>query len=116
MFCSAPWVSALLEIQVSTSDQHGDLTRKEREPVSTLDGSRSRWQMADDTLSLYLDRTRCHISISAHTTDLNHHIEITLQVVPKLKYELRLLVDDEERELQRISNRTWGPAKPLYVP
>ena len=84
--------------------------------MSTLDGSRGRWPMADDAPSLYLDRTRCRISIPAHTADLNHHTEITIQVVPKMKYELRLLVDDEERELQRIRNRTWEPAKPLYVP
>ena len=55
-------------------------------------------------------------SIPVHTADLSHHTEITLQVVPKTKYELRLLVDDEERELQIINNRTWEPAKPMYAP
>jgi len=55
-------------------------------------------------------------SIPAHTADLNHHTEITLPVVPKLKYTLRLLVDDEEKELQRLDNRTWEPVKPLYAP
>jgi len=47
---------------------------------------------------------------------ISHHTDITLQVVPKLKYTLSLLVDDEERELQRIDDRTWEPAKPLYAP
>ena len=41
---------------------------------------------------------------------------ITLQAVPKMKYALRLLIDNEERELQRINNWTWEPAQPLYAP
>jgi hypothetical protein len=72
--------------------------------------------MADDTPSLYLDRMRRFSLIPAHTTDLSHHTEITLQVLPKAKYALRLIVDNEERELQRINIRTWEPAKPLYAP
>ena len=55
-------------------------------------------------------------SIPAHTADLNYHTEITLKVTPKLQYTLRLLVDDRDRELLRINNRTWEPAKPLYAP
>jgi len=55
-------------------------------------------------------------SVPAHTADLGHDTEITLQVIPKLKYTLRLLVDNRERELLRINNRTWEPAKPLYTP
>ena len=70
--------------------------------------------MADDTPSLYLDRTRRRTLITGHTADLSRHTEITLQVVPKLKYKLRLLVDNEERELQKINNWTWEPAKTLY--
>jgi len=66
--------------------------------------------------SLYLDRARRFTSIPAQATDFSHHTEITLQVIPKLKYSLRLLVDNEERELQRINNQTWEPAKPLYAP
>ena len=66
--------------------------------------------------SLYLDRTQRCTSIQGHTADLSHHTEVTLQVVPRLNYSLRLLVDNEERELQRINNRTWEPAKPLYAP
>ena len=54
-------------------------------------------------------------SILPHTADLRHHTGITLQVVPKMKYALRLLVDNEERELQSINNRTWEPAQPLYA-
>jgi len=72
--------------------------------------------MADNTPSLYLDRTRRFTSITVHTADLRHHTGITIQVVPKLKYALRLFVDNEERELQRINNRTWEPAQPLYAP
>jgi len=68
------------------------------------------------TSSLYLDHMRRFTLIPAHTTDLNHHTEITLQVIPKLKYTLRLLVDNRERELLRINNQTWEPAKPLYAP
>jgi hypothetical protein len=51
-----------------------------------------------DPPSLYLDRARRFTSIPAHTADLSHHTVITLQVVPKLKYALRLLVDNDERE------------------
>ena len=79
----------------------------------------TRWlarQIADYAPSLYLDRTRRFTSLPAHTADLSRYTEITLQVVPKTKYELRLLVENEERELERINNRTWEPAKPLYAP
>ena len=55
-------------------------------------------------------------SILAHTVDLSHHAEIKLQVAPRLKYELSLLVDNEEKELRKISDETWEPAKPLYAP
>ena len=72
--------------------------------------------MADRTPSLYLDRMRRFTSISARTADLRHHTGITLQVVPKMKYRLSLFVDNEEKELQRINNRTWEPAQPLYAP
>ena len=72
--------------------------------------------MADHPPSLYLDRTSRFTSIFAHTAHLRHHTGITLQVTPKTKYTLRLFVDDEEREFRGISNRTWEPAQPLYVP
>ncbi len=72
--------------------------------------------MANHTPSLYLDRMRLFTSILIHTADLSHHPEITIQDVPKLKYTLRLLVDNEVRELQRMDNRTWEPAQHLYVP
>ena len=72
--------------------------------------------MADDTPSLYLDRTGRFTSISVHAADLRHHTGIILQVVPKMKYMLRLFVDDQERELQKINNQTWEPAQPLYAP
>ena len=81
--------------------------------MSTLDTSQ---QMADHTPSLYLDRMQLFTSILIQNADLSHHSEITLQDVPKLKYTLRLLVDNEERELQRMDNRTWEPAQRLYVP
>ena len=83
--------------------------------MSTLDTSRDV-EMADNTPSLYLGRTRRFTSITAHTADLRHQTGITLQAVPKMKYALRLLVDNEERELQRINNRTWEPAQPLDAP
>ena len=54
-------------------------------------------------------------SILVHTADLSRHSDITFQDVPKLKYTLRLSVDNEERELQRVDNRTWEPAQPLYA-
>ena len=54
-------------------------------------------------------------SILIHIADLSHHSEITLQDVPKLKYTLRLLVDNEEKKLQRMDNRTWEPAQRLYA-
>ena len=97
----------------TTSDQHVDFTREEREPVSTLHSSHSAQQIADDAPSLCLDRMRRFTSISIHTTDLSHHSEITLQDVPKLKYTLRLLVDNEEKELQKVDNQTWEPAQHL---
>ena len=72
--------------------------------------------MPDHTPSLYLDRMWRFTSILADTADLRHHTGITLQVVPKTKYTLRLLVDNEEREINRTNNRTWEPAQPLYAP
>ena len=72
--------------------------------------------MTDDLPSLYLDRTKRFISILVHAADLRHHIGVTLQAVPKMKYALRLLVDNEEREIQRTNNRTWEPVQPLYAP
>ena len=68
------------------------------------------WQMPDHTPSLYLDHMPCFTLISAHTADLRHHTGITLQTVPKMKYTLRLLVDNEERELHKTNNQTWEPA------
>ena len=72
--------------------------------------------MADHPPSLYLDRTKRLTSIIVHTAHPRHHTGITLQVAPKMKYTLRLLVHDEERELRRINNRAWEPAQPLYAP
>jgi len=72
--------------------------------------------MADDTSSLYLDRMWRFPSILVHIADLGHYTGITLQDVPKLKIALRLLVDNEERELRRIDKRTWEPVQRLYVP
>ena len=72
--------------------------------------------MADHTPSLYLDRTRRFTSILARTADLRHHTGITLQVVPKMKYTIRLLVENEEREVREINNRAWEPVQPLYAP
>ena len=72
--------------------------------------------MTDHTPSLYLDRMRRFTLILAHTADLRHHIGVTLQGAPKMKYTLRLLVDNEERGLRGTSNRTWEPAQPLYAP
>ena len=71
--------------------------------------------MADHTPSLSLDRMRRFTSISAPTADLRHHTGITLQVVPKMKHALRLLVDNEERTLRRINIGTWEPTQPLYA-
>ena len=78
-----------------------------------------RWlarQVAGRPRSLYLESMRRFTSILVHTADLSHHAEITLQVVPRLKYELSLLVDNEKKELRNISNETWEPEKHLYVP
>jgi hypothetical protein len=103
----------LLDLHVFTSDQHGDFSIQERQPVSTLDGSRRRSLISSKPLSRpYTTFTL----IPAHTADLVHHTEIILPVIPRLKYSLRLLVDNEEKDLQRIDNRTWEPAKPLYAP
>ena len=99
----------------STCDPHVDFTRKEREPVSTLQSSHSTLQIADHTLSLHLDRMQHFTSMLIHTANLSRYSEITLQDVPTLKYTLRLLVDNEEKELQRMDNRTWEPAQPLYA-
>ena len=72
-------------------------------------------QMADDPPSLYLDRMWRFTPVIAHTAHLRHYTGITLQVVPKAKYALRLLVDNEERELRRINNQIWEPVQPLYA-
>ena len=71
--------------------------------------------MADNAPSLYLDRMRRFTSVQAHTTDHCQHTEITLQEIPKVKSSLRLFVENQERELQKESNRTWGLAQHLYV-
>jgi hypothetical protein len=68
-------------------------------------------QIADDPPSLCLDRARRFTSVPAHTVNLSHHTEITLQVILKLKYALRLSVDNEEKDLQRIT--LW---KAILVP
>ena len=54
-------------------------------------------------------------SIYIDTADLGLHVEITLQDVPNLKYTLRLLMQNEEREIQRKTRQTWVPAQRLYV-
>ena len=54
-------------------------------------------------------------SIYIYTTDLGLHVEITLQDVPNLKYTLRLLMENEEREMQMKARQTWVPAQRLYV-
>ena len=71
--------------------------------------------MTDHTPSLYLDRMRRFTSVLIHTADHSHHSEITLQDVPKLKYTVRLLVDNEEKELRTTDNRTWEPTQRLYA-
>ena len=55
-------------------------------------------------------------SILAHAADFGQHTDIILQDIPKRKYTLTLLVDNEERELQRKDNQIWTPAQRLCVP
>jgi len=56
----------------------------------------------------------------AHIADLNHHTEITLQAIPKLKYTLRLLVDNREIEGITEDKRpdvgtNEAPVCPLFI-
>jgi len=50
-----------------------------------------------------------------HIANPGDHTEITLQEIPNLKYKLRLLIESEERELQRHDKQTWRPAQRMYV-
>jgi len=80
--------------------------------VSTLDG----WPgvLADNTPSLYLNRTALHFN-SVHTADFRQHTEITLQDIPKHRITPRLFVGNEESELQRKDNQTWALVQRAYV-
>ena len=71
--------------------------------------------MADDKPKPVSRRYAAFHSIWAYTADLGQHTEIILQDIPKLKCTLRLLVDNEERELQRQDIQTWALAQRLYV-
>ena len=55
-------------------------------------------------------------SICCHIADLGYRTEITLQDVPNQEYTLRLLVENEERELQQTGSRSWTPAQRQYAP
>jgi len=54
-------------------------------------------------------------SIEVHTAHYTQHTEITLQDIPRLKYTLRLLIGNDEKELQREDNWSWTPAQRSYV-
>ncbi len=106
--CSACWTSR---------SPQGSTWRLQKQRKRTCEHPRQlARQITDDPRSLYLDRMRRFTSILAHTADRRHHTGIKLQAVPKMKYALRLLVDNEERELERTNNWIWEPAQPLYAP
>ena len=92
--------------------KHGDSANQERDPVSTLD--RQCGILADNPPSLFLDRAALQFN-SGRTTDFAPHTEITLQDIPKHRLTPSLLVENEERELQRKDNQTWALVPPLYI-
>src|SRR5258708_38735113 len=54
--------------------------------------------------------------MSVQTADVRQQTELTLQDIPKPKYQLRLFVENEGIKLQRKDSRTWAPAQRPYVP
>ena len=54
-------------------------------------------------------------SIHIHTSHFSKHTEITLQDVPSREYNLRLFVENVERELQKKDDHTWTPVQRQYV-
>ena len=60
--------------------------------------------------SFYLDRAALRFNL-AHTADLAHHTDITLQDVPDREYTLRLFVDNQEIDVQKTGSRFWTPAQ-----
>ena len=65
--------------------------------------------------SLYLDRAALRFNLAPYLADLAHLTEITLQDVPDREYALRLLVENEEIELQKTANRSWTPVNRQYA-
>jgi len=55
------------------------------------------------------------ISMKVLITDFGHHIGITMQDVLNRGCQLRLFVENEERELQTQDNRNWTPAQRPYA-
>ena len=55
-------------------------------------------------------------SIWAHTAHIGHYIDVTLQGIPKQNHVLGLLVENDERKLQKKDNQTWEPTQRMYVP
>ena len=50
-----------------------------------------------------------------HTAHFAHHIDITLQNVPKREYTLRLLIGNQEIQVQQTADRFWTPIQPQYA-
>ena len=55
-------------------------------------------------------------SILAYTADFGQRTEIAIQSAPNQDYTLRLLIENENLELQTQDNQTWTPAQRSYVP
>jgi hypothetical protein len=65
---------------------------------------------------LFLERAVLHVKVTSIPLISGQHTEITLQDVLNHKHTLRLIVENEEKELQRKDNRTWTPTQRPYVP
>jgi hypothetical protein len=55
-------------------------------------------------------------SIFVHPADFGQYADVTIQDTPHRDYALRLLIENQELELQTQDNRTWTPAQRPYVP
>ena len=95
--------------------KHGDPSTQDNELVSTPTAISRDATVANDTQSLHLDRGGSSLPFTSVRADFGQHADITFQDVPRLRYSLRLLVGNEERDVQRGDYQTWTPTKRLYV-
>ena len=55
-------------------------------------------------------------SILVQTADFRNHADIALLGILNQDYTLRLVIENDELELQTQDNQTWTPSQRPYVP